>query len=70
MYPLLEPGAPGYSKGKASAQYDAWWDGSIRLMREYRAEVAKEYGVTDDHLREIIWEGVMQHWPTVQELAQ
>lgn len=63
LYPLLDPLKPGYSQAEATAQFRKQAEALNSLTEEYKAEVARRYGITEEQLREICVEGLEKNWP-------
>ncbi len=63
MYPLPDPLKPGYSQAKAGAQVMKQLEAENTLMKKYKTEVAKRYGITKKQLRDISVEAIKKNWP-------
>ncbi|MEE9555451.1 MAG: hypothetical protein V3W18_14285 [candidate division Zixibacteria bacterium] len=63
IYPLPDPGKPGYSQAKASEQYEKQAEASNTLMEKYKSEVAELYGISQEQVKDISIEALTKNWP-------
>jgi len=63
MYPLPEIMSPTYSRENARVQMQREAEARQQLMQQYRAEVARRYGITNDVEKQIGLEGLEKNWP-------
>lgn len=61
-FPLPDPGRRGYSESYALEQLKKQATLSNTLEKEYKDEVAKKYGLTQEQLDQIAVEGVTKKW--------
>ena len=63
MYPLPDPNKSGYSQPKAIEQINKQVEAFYVLTEKYKSEVAKQYSITQEQLRNIAVEGLPKNWP-------
>ncbi|HET6441879.1 MAG TPA: hypothetical protein VFH53_05830 [Phycisphaerae bacterium] len=63
LHPMPDPLKAGFSQAKAKAQFEKQAETNQRLVEEYKAELAKQYGLTKEQLQEISVEGIEENWP-------
>ncbi|MCB2226269.1 MAG: hypothetical protein KQH53_06280 [Desulfarculaceae bacterium] len=62
-YPLPNPSQPGYSQDDAREQLKRQAAASNKLLEIYENDIAKQYNITLDQLKDIGLEGVTNNWP-------
>jgi len=61
--PLPNPAQPGYTSSGAKEQFKKQMAAMYKLATKYKAELAKQHGLTEAQLREIGLEGAVNNWP-------